>query len=661
MATSGRGLVPPFGSSRSSLLGLITLAAAIGFTPWAWGTGAPWAQLAFRVLGLTALLTVSLGLSKDSSARSVWEARATRAMLVFVFVSALSAAFSIHRGKSLEAMLNLLAITGLFLTAATFARGIGTVRAIAFLEVLAALPVAALGLMQHFRPELLPAANSYPGRALGPFAQPNRMGGYIVATIPIALTLAFSAQDRALKTGLLIATFGLVLCLVATYSRGAWLGLAAGLVVLAFALVRWPGLAPRPGILAASLACVSLPILLLLPSVISRVSSRPSTAPAWNLPIDPEREGSGAMRRAIWSGALATAAHRPLLGSGIGAFREAFDRSKSSTMKRLEAEGGRTADQAHNHYLGLLAERGVLGLAAFAILAALTLGAAATAMASGTPAMGRVLVAGLAGSVVALLAHGLLEDNLALVPHGTVFFANLGLLLAAAPRGGGREALRSTWASRAGALAAILAMGVSAMSFAASREAQAASSEAGLGRAGSAVARFRAASDIAPWRDDLAILHAEQAEAWSRQGAGVPALHEAEVAYARAIAVNGSDPVTRHELARLYLAHPEVWGNAGERRALEQLRLALAQNPYYAEIQNDLGVGLLRAGDREGARQAFGRAARGRREFVDPLLNLAALAIESGDPVEARSWLERALERDPSSDRARTLLARLAR
>jgi O-antigen ligase len=580
-------------------------------------------------------------------------------MLVLVLVSALSAVFSIHRGKSLEAMLNLLAIAGLFLTAATLGRGTGMLRGVAILEVLAAIPVAALGLLQHFRPELLPAANSYPGRALGPFGQPNRMGGYIVAAIPVALALAWVAQDRALRAGLLIATFGLMLCLVATYSRGAWLGLAAGVAVLAMALLRWPELAPRPWILAVSLACVTLPVLLLLPSVHSRVESRPSAAPAWNLPIDPEREGSGAMRRAIWSGALAAAAHRPLLGSGIGTFRETFDRSKSSTMKRLEAEGGRTADQAHNHYLGILAERGVLGLAAFAVLTALVLGAAATAMASGTPAMGRVLVAGLAGSVVAFLAHGLVDDNLSLVPHGTVFFASLGLL-AAAPRGDRREGRRSAWTSRLAVLAAIVAMGVSAASFGSSREAQAASSEVRLGRTDRAVAGFRAASDLAPWRDDLAVAHAKQAEAWARQGAGARALREAEAAYLRAIAINGSDPVTRQELARLYLSHPDVWGDPGTDRALEQLRFALAQNPYYAEIQNDLGVALLRAGDRDEARRAFERAAQGRREFVDPLLNLAALAIEAGDPVEARSWLVLALERNPRSDRARAMLAKLA-
>src|SRR3989442_1577988 len=162
MVTSDRGPVPSFGRSPSCLIALITLAAAIGFTPWAWGAGVPWAQFAFRILGLTALFAVSLEHSKRLYASSVWEARATRAMLVLVLVSALSAAFSIHRGKSLEAMLNLLAITGLFLAAASCVRGFGMIRGVALLEVLAAIPVATLGLLQHFRPELLPALYCVP-------------------------------------------------------------------------------------------------------------------------------------------------------------------------------------------------------------------------------------------------------------------------------------------------------------------------------------------------------------------------------------------------------------------------------------------------------------------------------------------------------------------
>jgi len=219
----------------------------------------------------------------------------------------------------------------------------------------------------------------------------------------------------------------------------------------------------------------------------------------------------------------------------------------------------------------------------------------------------------------------------------------------------------SAWFGRAGMLTAVLAMSVSLASFAASRQAYAAAASAQAGHVELAASEFRAASDLAPWRDDFAVGHGEQAEAWALQGAGAPALKEAEAAYRRAIAVNGSDPVTRQELGRLYLSHPDVWGD-GVNRALVELRAAVAQNPYYPEIQNDLGVALLRAGDRSAAREAFGRAAAGgAREFVDPLLNLATLAIQSGDLVEARVWVTRALERNPRSDRARSLLAELGK
>jgi tetratricopeptide (TPR) repeat protein len=262
--------------------------------------------------------------------------------------------------------------------------------------------------------------------------------------------------------------------------------------------------------------------------------------------------------------------------------------------------------------------------------------------------------------VVALLCHGLVDDNLVLIPHGTLLFASLGLL-AAAPATAQRVPGTSRGFARAGLLAAVLAAGLSVLSFGGQSFAQAASSEAAAGNPERALARWRTAASLAPWREDFALSRAEAAEGLASKGAGAPALREAEGAYRRAIAINGADPVTRQEFARLYLAHPGVWGNQGTGLALEQLRIAVGQNPYYAEIQNDLGVALLRSGNRSEARAAFDRASHGRPGFIDPLLNLAALAIESGDRVEARSWLEQALKREPSSARARALLDRLGR
>ncbi|HET9252568.1 MAG TPA: O-antigen ligase family protein, partial [Candidatus Eisenbacteria bacterium] len=474
-----------------------------------------------------------------------WANRALLGCAGIVAVSFLSAVTSVHRGKSLEAMLNLIAIAGLFLVAALIVRGVRTIRIVALWNVLAALPVAALGLAQHLRPELLPGDNSYPGRALGLFGQPNRLGGYLIAIIPVAVALCFTVQDRMLRAGLLLAVLVLSLCLVATFSRGAWIGFVAGLVTLAVFLIRWPEIAPRPVLAAAALAAVLIPGLLYAPRIWARLRPAPAETPAWNMPIDPEREGSGAMRRAIWGGALAAASQRPALGWGIGTFREAYDRSKDDTLKRLEAEGGRTADQAHNFYLETLTERGALGLAGLLLFVGIGTAAGLAAIGSGSAEL-RLLGAGLLASTAALLVHGAMEDNLSLVPHGTVFAANLGLLVAAAPAPRVTRPRRA--AGLAGLVVAALAAGVSVASFAGAAQARDARTDLLSGRTEQAMERYAAASRLRPWDDRILVERAEAAEVAARGGRGIGALRDAEAAYRAAIAVNGSDPVTRHQL-----------------------------------------------------------------------------------------------------------------
>lgn len=651
MAASGREPKARAGGRGSSLLSFITLIAALSFTPWVVGADAPWAQFAFRAIGLTALGAISLSGLRGALTPTRWTARATMGCVFLVATSVLSAAVSVHRGKSLEAMLNLLAIAGLFLTAVVMLRGVKLLRGVALVEILAAVPVAALGIAQHFRPDLLPAGNPYPGRALGPFGQPNRLGGYLIALIPLALALSFAVQDRGLRSLLLVSAFGLTLCLVATYSRGAWIAFAFGIIALAALLLRWPELAPRPLVMGAAALAIVVPALLLLPSIIGRIAPKPSAAQSWNHPIDPEREGSGAMRRAVWSGAISAFAARPVLGWGIGAFREAYDRSKSDQLKRLEAEGGRTADQAHSFYLETLAERGALGLAALLAFVAVCVGAGLAALTAGSPES-RLLAAGLLASVAALLVHAALEDNISLVPHGTLLFANLGLLAAVAsgPRVATGPVLRG---AAAGALVmAILGLGVSGASAAAATQLREGAAALAAGDLDRAMARYAAATSLAPWDDQILAARAQAAEAAARGGRGIAALREAEASYRRAIAVNGSDPVTRHLLARLYLSHPADYGAAGTASAGRELRAALAQNPFYAEIRNDLGVAILATGDRAGARQTFRAASDGRRDFVDPLLNLATLALQDGDTTGADHLIRQALERNPGSARA---------
>jgi len=632
------------GGHDSNLLAFTTLAAALSFTPWVANSGQPWFQLAIRTLGLLALGAVSLASARGILSFSRWGERAATTASLLVLMTALSAALSVHRGKSLEAMVDGLGILGIFLATALLIRGGRWIRAAALVQVLAAVPVALLGIAQHFRPDLVPAESSYPGRALGPFGQPNRLGGFLIASIPLALALAFAAQDRLLRASLLLAVLILALGLIYTFSRGAWIGLGAGLIVLALLLVRWPALRPEPALAALAAALIVIPILAALPSIAARIAPRPTGNPAWNLPFDPEREGSGAMRKEIWSGALAAAAARPIAGWGIGTFREAFDRSKNPRLQRLEAEGGRTADQAHSFYLETLSERGVLGLAAFLVFAIVVLAGGMAALGTGAPPEARLLSAGLLASLTALLVHALLEDNLSFAAHGTVFAACSGLLVALAP---GPKRLASRSASRVagafGLTAAAASLCVGLMS----------ASAASASLAGQAAK----AAKVAPWDDSYSIAAAKAAQVAATAGGETQntRLTEAESFYRRAIAANPNDPVTRHELARLYLANPDRFGAAGARAAVSELTLALGQNPYYAEIRNDLGVALIRTGDVAGAARAFEQASSGSRKFVDPLLNLAALAVRKGDRDEAIRRIDEALARDPGSERARAM------
>jgi tetratricopeptide (TPR) repeat protein len=355
------------------------------------------------------------------------------------------------------------------------------------------------------------------------------------------------------------------------------------------------------------------------------------------------------MRRAVWQGAAAAALARPALGWGIGAFREAFDRSKDDRMKRLEAEGGRTADQAHGYYLATLVERGAPGLALFLLFAAAGLLAGAAVLGSGAPVEARLLAVGLVASITALLAHAVVEDNLALVPHALLLHANVGLLAAAAP---GRRAARR-WVPAIGVVGLLTAVMSAGLGFLSARAEATALDAARSGAARAAQSEYAAASRLAPWDDRYALGEAKTSEALGEQ-------LRAESAYRRALEANPSDPVTKHELARLYLAHPDRFGARGLREATGLLAAALAQNPYYAEIRNDLGVARLRAGDRDGALREFRRAAGdARTAFVDPMVNLAAMALDDGDRAAAESWTRRALERNSESARALAMASRL--
>ncbi|MDP2940732.1 MAG: O-antigen ligase family protein, partial [Candidatus Omnitrophota bacterium] len=180
------------------------------------------------------------------------------------------------------------------------------------------------GLLAYLAKEKVPADNYLldilgRGRAFYPFLNPNILAGYLAMAIPLALA-------REKKALLMIPMF---LALILTQSLGGFLSLFAALAVY-FYLRGKPG--KKDFLILAALAALLIVFFLL-----RSLTGKAHTQPAF----------SSLMRLNYWTGALEIIRSHPLFGVGPGNF--------NLPQARF----------AHNSYLQIWAETGILGIASF--------------------------------------------------------------------------------------------------------------------------------------------------------------------------------------------------------------------------------------------------------------------------------------------------------
>ncbi len=211
-------------------------------------------------------------------------------------------------------------------------------------------------------------------RAYGTFEQPNPFGGYMGMIWPLAagsflgiLSVSRREVEKASRTvlGLIVlAAAALALGgLVVSYSRGAWFAAiaAAGMMAvfgphkrvwgIVVALVGFGavfGMA-RGGALPVDIA-----------ERFASVAEFTRAQDARGATIDPANF-SLIERTALWEAAIRMASARPWLGVGLGNFQAAYP-----DFRLLNWE--HALGHAHNVYLNVVAETGMLGLGAYLLL-----------------------------------------------------------------------------------------------------------------------------------------------------------------------------------------------------------------------------------------------------------------------------------------------------
>ena len=318
------------------------------------------ALLAAFVVGLGVSITLSEGALLLLTLLWLWrlrepESRRAQAwplwqpVLAFACATVLSALASGHAAQSLVASKGLLLMAALYVTADALGDAREGDRFLSWLA-LAAGVAALAGLVQTAAcPSQDPSQEPAQGLARWFFHRCGRARGFfsiymtlagvlnvvLLATLPRVLPGGF----RAWSAPVWLVTLG---GLVMTYTRGAWIGFAAG----------FASLLPmsRRGRLALLAGLVLLPVIFFLgPQDLSqRVRSM----------ADPDEAGIKE-RVYMWRSGAAMWRERPLLGWGPGGVKREYSR-----YALPEAYKQRTG-HVHNTPLQILVERGVLGLAAW--------------------------------------------------------------------------------------------------------------------------------------------------------------------------------------------------------------------------------------------------------------------------------------------------------
>lgn len=245
----------------------------------------------------------------------------------------------------------------------------------------------------------------YAGKVTGTFQFSNDLASYLIAILPIPISLVIHrATDKKSRFSLILLSAILVTCLLFTRTRGAWIGFILGVLFVSI----------LNGKKAFFMAVVLLILLFLFspPAIKNQVKSFASLA----------TDVSTNDRAIIWKTAWQMFRDRPFFGHGLGTFMSVFGRYKPPNYGEIV--------YAHNCYLQMAAEIGIFGLLIFIWFIFCLFRGAIFKLIKTEDRFVKAAFLGVIGGVLAYLVHSAVDTNLYSLPLAVLFWAMAGLAAA---------------------------------------------------------------------------------------------------------------------------------------------------------------------------------------------------------------------------------------
>ena len=273
-------------------------------------------------------------------------------------------------------------------------------------------------------------------QVFGLFGNVNYFAEYLIVPLPIAVSLFFVSQNKLKKFLLLIGIISMGASLVATFTRGSYIGFGVSLIFMFFLFVYSRGkrfIKDNKSIfIILALMVILFTSLMVIPTplnksgtAIEKIKSRISISQLTQSP-------SIKRRIATWKFTALMIKDHPLIGSGIGTYKYNTLKYQAEFFKQGENRSlypHGFAEKAHNEYLQLWAEMGIIGLIIFIwlIVNYFSFGIKILKKIKNEHKQG--IIIGLMGSVLAVLVDALFGFPLHLPATIILFWVSIGLTI----------------------------------------------------------------------------------------------------------------------------------------------------------------------------------------------------------------------------------------
>ena len=445
------------GKTKRDILGraiVVGFLLAVVFTALAHGAVEPWSVFVFEAIMLALVIIWAIKIIADKRFVITIPKTALPVAALALVGLAQSVAFEDGAGRWMSLSKNVEATRGAvtvlifllvaFVIAANFFVTRERLLALANFLVIYGLAMALFALVQHFTWNgklfwLRPITVSV--SPFGPYVNHNHFSGYMemLIAVPIALIMTRAvSREMRLMCGFAAVVMGIAI--VMSLSRGGMISLAAEMIFIVFVILmlarKRRQIAGESGgrkrfhlVASQALAAFFIAAIIIAgvywigsDAVITRVTKGQAVS------AGAEKETFHSSRGWVWRDTLSMISANPLLGVGLGAYGTAFPIYSKS-------DGSLRVPQAHNDYLQVLADCGVVGGAIALWFLVVLFRTFAASIKSRDPLLSALALASGAGTF-AILVHSVFDFNLQLPSNALLFLllTAVASVVAAAPR-----------------------------------------------------------------------------------------------------------------------------------------------------------------------------------------------------------------------------------